>query len=47
LDTRTELALLRNIEMILKEKRRTSVFIAHRLRTISNSGTLSMIIADE
>jgi ATP-binding cassette, subfamily B (MDR/TAP), member 7 len=38
LDTRTELALLRNIEMILKEKMRTSVFIAHRLRTISNSG---------
>jgi len=32
------LALLRNIEMILKEKMRTSVFIAHRLRTISNSG---------
>jgi ATP-binding cassette, subfamily B (MDR/TAP), member 7 len=38
LDSRTELALLNNIEGILKEKRRTSVFIAHRLRTIYNSG---------
>jgi ABC-type transport system involved in Fe-S cluster assembly fused permease/ATPase subunit len=32
------LALLHNIEMIVKEKMRTSVFIAHRLKTISNSG---------
>ena len=32
------MALLRNIETILKEKQRTSVFIAHRLKTISNSG---------
>jgi ATP-binding cassette, subfamily B (MDR/TAP), member 7 len=42
LDTRTELALLKNIEKILKEKQRTSVFIAHRLKTISNSGLFLM-----
>jgi ATP-binding cassette, subfamily B (MDR/TAP), member 7 len=34
LDTYTEQALLQNINSILKEKARTSVFIAHRLRTI-------------
>ncbi|PSN64212.1 iron-sulfur clusters transporter atm1, mitochondrial precursor [Corynespora cassiicola Philippines] len=34
LDTHTEQALLSHINSILKEKRRTSVFIAHRLRTI-------------
>ncbi|ORY12587.1 iron-sulfur clusters transporter atm1, mitochondrial precursor [Clohesyomyces aquaticus] len=34
LDTYTEQALLSHINSILKEKSRTSVFIAHRLRTI-------------
>ncbi|KAH8435356.1 ATP-binding cassette Fe/S cluster precursor transporter ATM1 [Aspergillus melleus] len=34
LDTYTEQALLQNINSILKEKGRTSVFVAHRLRTI-------------
>jgi ATP-binding cassette, subfamily B (MDR/TAP), member 7 len=34
LDTHTEQALLQNINSILKEKQRTSVFVAHRLRTI-------------
>jgi ATP-binding cassette subfamily B (MDR/TAP) protein 7 len=34
LDTHTEQALLSHINSILKEKRRTSVFVAHRLRTI-------------
>lgn len=34
MDTYTEKALLQNINSILKEKRRTSVFVAHRLRTI-------------
>lgn len=34
LDTYTEQALLQNINSILKEKHRTSVFVAHRLRTI-------------
>ncbi|KAL4913696.1 P-loop containing nucleoside triphosphate hydrolase protein [Aspergillus aurantiobrunneus] len=34
LDTYTEQALLQNINSILREKGRTSVFVAHRLRTI-------------
>ncbi|KAH0845596.1 iron-sulfur clusters transporter atm1, mitochondrial [Fonsecaea monophora] len=34
LDTYTEQTLLQNINSILKEKGRTSVFVAHRLRTI-------------
>ncbi|PWY94443.1 P-loop containing nucleoside triphosphate hydrolase protein [Aspergillus sclerotioniger CBS 115572] len=34
LDTYTEQALLQNINSVLKEKKRTSVFVAHRLRTI-------------
>ncbi|KAL8742317.1 MAG: hypothetical protein Q9190_005182 [Brigantiaea leucoxantha] len=34
LDTHTEQTLLSNINGILKEKLRTSVFVAHRLRTI-------------
>jgi hypothetical protein len=34
LDTHTEQALMQNINSIIKEKGRTSVFIAHRLRTI-------------
>ncbi|KAH0542076.1 Iron-sulfur clusters transporter atm1, mitochondrial [Glutinoglossum americanum] len=39
LDTHTEQSLLQNINSILKEKARTSVFVAHRLRTIFDSGT--------
>ncbi|KAF3907151.1 hypothetical protein ABW21_db0205826 [Orbilia brochopaga] len=38
LDTATETSLLQNINGILKEKQRTSVFVAHRLRTIFDSG---------
>jgi ABC-type multidrug transport system fused ATPase/permease subunit len=34
LDTHTEQALLGHINSILKDKNRTSVFVAHRLRTI-------------
>jgi ATP-binding cassette subfamily B (MDR/TAP) protein 7 len=37
LDTYTEQSLLLNINSILKEKARTSVFVAHRLRTIFDS----------
>ena len=37
LDTYTEQSLLQNINSILKDKARTSVFVAHRLRTISDS----------
>ncbi|KAI9894214.1 MAG: Iron-sulfur clusters transporter atm1, mitochondrial [Vezdaea aestivalis] len=34
LDTQTEMALLANVNGILRERARTSVFVAHRLRTI-------------
>lgn len=37
LDTPTEQSLLRNINQIIHESHRTSIFIAHRLRTIMDS----------
>ncbi|KAH8895867.1 iron-sulfur clusters transporter ATM1 [Thozetella sp. PMI_491] len=37
LDTKTEAALMQNINSIIREKKRTSVFVAHRLRTISDA----------
>jgi ABC transporter ATM len=43
LDTHTEQTLLANINSILKEKRRTSVFIAHRLRTIYDSDAIIVL----
>ncbi|KAJ5971866.1 ABC transporter integral membrane type 1 [Penicillium vulpinum] len=43
LDTYTEQALLQNINSILKEKRRTSVFVAHRLRTIADSDQILVL----
>jgi ABC transporter ATM len=43
LDTYTEQALLQNINSILKEKARTSVFIAHRLRTIYDSDIIFVL----
>ncbi|KAF2772629.1 ABC transporter-like protein [Teratosphaeria nubilosa] len=43
LDTHTEQALLGNINSILKEKRRTSVFVAHRLRTIYDSDVIIVL----
>ena len=43
LDTYTERSLLQNINSILKEKARTSVFIAHRLRTISDSDKIIVL----
>lgn len=43
LDTHTEQALLQNINSILKEKARTSVFIAHRLRTIFDSDIIFVL----
>ncbi|KAF2101725.1 ABC transporter-like protein [Rhizodiscina lignyota] len=45
LDTHTEQALLQNINSILKDKRRTSVFVAHRLRTIYDSD-LIIVLSD-
>lgn len=43
LDTHTETALLQNIKSILKEKNRTSVFVAHRLRTIYDSDQILVL----
>jgi ATP-binding cassette subfamily B (MDR/TAP) protein 7 len=43
LDTHTESALLNNINSILKEKKRTSVFVAHRLRTIYDSDLIIVL----
>ncbi len=43
LDTYTEQALLQNINSILKDKARTSVFVAHRLRTIFDSDVIFVI----
>lgn len=43
LDTHTEQALLGNINSILKEKSRTSVFVAHRLRTIYDSDLIIVL----
>jgi len=43
LDTHTEQALMQNINSILKEKARTSVFVAHRLRTIYDSDKIFVL----
>ncbi|KAK8206895.1 Iron-sulfur clusters transporter atm1, mitochondrial [Zalaria obscura] len=43
LDTHTETTLLQNINSILREKARTSVFVAHRLRTIYDSDVIIVL----
>ena len=43
LDTHTEQALLQNINGIIREKQRTSVFVAHRLRTIFDSDVIIVL----
>lgn len=43
LDTHTEQALMQNINSILREKERTSVFVAHRLRTIYDSDKIIVL----
>ncbi|KAG8529251.1 Iron-sulfur clusters transporter atm1, mitochondrial [Bacidia gigantensis] len=43
LDTYTEHALLQNINSLLKDKARTSVFVAHRLRTIFDSDKIIVL----
>ena len=43
LDTYTEQSLLQNINSILKEKARTSIFVAHRLRTILDSDKIIVL----
>lgn len=47
LDTHTEQTLLGNINSILKEKARTSVFIAHRLRTVYDSDLIIVLRGGE
>ncbi|KAI1438081.1 P-loop containing nucleoside triphosphate hydrolase protein [Xylaria sp. CBS 124048] len=43
LDTHTEQALMQNINSILREKARTSVFVAHRLRTIHDADLIIVL----
>ncbi|CZR57552.1 probable ATP-binding cassette transporter protein, mitochondrial [Phialocephala subalpina] len=43
LDSHTEQALMLNINSILKEKVRTSIFVAHRLRTIYDSDMIIVL----
>ena len=43
LDTHTEQTLLGNINGIIREKARTSVFVAHRLRTIYDSDVIIVL----
>jgi ATP-binding cassette, subfamily B (MDR/TAP), member 7 len=43
LDTHTESALLQNINSIIKERERTSVFIAHRLRTVYDADLIIVL----
>jgi len=43
LDTHTEQALMQNINSILQENSRTSVFIAHRLRTIYDADLIIVL----
>jgi ATP-binding cassette subfamily B (MDR/TAP) protein 7 len=45
LDTHTEQALLTHINSLVREKKRTSVFIAHRLRTIYDSDVIIVLKA--
>ncbi|KAJ8106320.1 hypothetical protein OPT61_g9612 [Boeremia exigua] len=45
LDTHTEQALLTHINSLVREKKRTSVFIAHRLRTIYDSDIIIVLRA--
>lgn len=43
LDTHTEQTLLSHINSLVKEKKRTSVFVAHRLRTIYDSDVIIVL----
>lgn len=43
LDTHTEQALLNNINGIIREKQRTTVFVAHRLRTIFDADLIVVL----
>lgn len=39
LDAHTETELMKNVNSLLQEKSRTAIFIAHRLRTVVESGS--------
>ncbi|KAK9463678.1 P-loop containing nucleoside triphosphate hydrolase protein [Lipomyces oligophaga] len=43
LDTQTEQMLMQNINSIVREDKKTSVFIAHRLRTVLDSDTIIVL----
>lgn len=43
LDTETEKALLQNIHSLIKEQKSTSVFIAHRLRTVAETDKIIVL----
>jgi ATP-binding cassette, subfamily B (MDR/TAP), member 7 len=43
LDARTERDVMRSIGEVLKEGKRTSLFVAHRLRTVVDAGTCSSL----
>jgi len=43
LDTRTETELMRNINTALLDRARTSIFIAHRLRTVVESDLIIVL----
>ncbi|KAL1839213.1 hypothetical protein VTJ49DRAFT_1731 [Mycothermus thermophilus] len=43
LDTHTEQALMANINEVLRERKRTSVFVAHRLRTIYDADLIIVL----
>ena len=44
LDAQTEAELMRNINSILQGNGRTSIFIAHRLRTVVEAGTSQFLL---
>jgi ATP-binding cassette subfamily B (MDR/TAP) protein 7 len=43
LDAHTESELMRNINNVLLDRARTSIFIAHRLRTVVEAGELLLL----
>lgn len=44
LDTYTEADVTRNINNVLLDKHRTSVFVAHRLKTIADAGERDLVL---
>ncbi|KAL6298081.1 P-loop containing nucleoside triphosphate hydrolase protein [Sparassis latifolia] len=46
LDAHTEAELMRNINSLLRDKARTSIFIAHRLRTVVEAADIIFVLRD-